>query len=307
MSQATNQTPRWDAEVLARIEHLHLRARELVLGFLHATHPSARSSRNVEFSEYKEYSPGDSLRDLDWRVAARSDRLVVRRHRAETELATTILVDASGDMGTGEAGLYGRRPPLDASKWGTAAVLCSTLAYWLHRRAEPVGLMVLGGEDVPWRYLPPRTGRTHLARILSTLGSARPAGEANLGQGITTLGSRLPRRSLAVIVSDLMEEPARWGPALVGLGERRADVRLVHLADPKELGLELREAGRLYSPEGGEELVTDPEDARAAFAEVVAAYQVEVAGWVRQARAQRIVAQTDASLQLPLSQLLRGA
>ena len=118
----------WDSEVLARIAWLQLRAKELVEGLQQGSHGSIRVAPNVEFADYKDYSPGDSLRDLDWRVLARSDRLVVRRHRAETELSCTILLDGSGDMDTGDRGGWPRkaRPPLQGTKWGYAAVMAAT-------------------------------------------------------------------------------------------------------------------------------------------------------------------------------------
>ncbi|MEC8423622.1 MAG: DUF58 domain-containing protein, partial [Myxococcota bacterium] len=144
--------PSWDPEVLDRIGTLQLRAREAVAGFLHGGHASVRVSANVEFADYKEYAPGDNLKDLDWRVVARSDKLVVRRHQAENEQSVTILLDASGDLGTGTAGARseGSRTPLDGSKWGYATVFAATLAWWLERQHEPVGLEVLGGTDVRW-------------------------------------------------------------------------------------------------------------------------------------------------------------
>ena len=129
---------RWDPDVLARIRALKLHARALVDGFLHGGHLSGRVSSAVEFADYKEYSPGDPLRDLDWRVMGRTDRLVVRRHRAERELPTTLVLDASGDLRTGASGGWpqARTSPFFGTKWGYAAVLTATLAYWLCRADE---------------------------------------------------------------------------------------------------------------------------------------------------------------------------
>ena len=76
----------WDADVLARIAHLQLRARQAVAGWRTGDHRSIRTNTNIEFVDYKEYSPGDPIRHLDWKVAARADRLVIKRHAAETGL-----------------------------------------------------------------------------------------------------------------------------------------------------------------------------------------------------------------------------
>ena len=147
-----SQAPQWDPEVLARLGQLHLRARALVDGLTLGHHKSVRVSRNVEFADYKEYTPGDDLRDLDWRVMARNDRMVVRRQQAENELSVVFILDASADMSTGE---IGRRPALSGSKLAAAITLLATMAYAIHRRGEPVGLAVLGGEGISQRWLPP--------------------------------------------------------------------------------------------------------------------------------------------------------
>ncbi len=292
--------------MLARIGALHLRARQLVDGFLHGGHVSRRTASNVEFADFKEYTPGDPLRDLDWRVAARSDRLVVRRHRAETELAATLVVDASADIRTGSAGRGGRPPLDDGSKWATAATLAATVAYFLQRRAEPVGLAVLGGEGVRWPWVPPRTGAGHLAQILGVLAQLRPAGRADLGEGLQALGQRLRRRSLVVLVSDLMEEPSEWGPALSALSARTADLRVVHLYDPREFALDFPDAGRFWSPEGGDPLPIDPAAAKSPFQEVVSEYLDEVRGTLGSWRAQHVLTPTDAPLEGAVGQILRG-
>lgn len=273
---------------------------------LHGGHLSRRSASAVEFADYKEYSPGDPIRHLDWRVAARTDRLVIRRQRVETELAVTLVLDASGDIRTGSAGRAGRPPLDDGSKWATAATLTATLAYFLHKRSEPVGLVVLGGEDVRWRWMPPRSGAGHLAQLFGVLAETRPAGTADLAQGLASLGPRLGRRTLVVLLSDLMEEPAEWGPQLSALGARAADLRVVHLHDPAEWSLDFDQAGRFFSPEGGEAMPIDPAAARGPFEEIVAEYLEEVRGHLRSWRAQHILAPTDTPLDVVASRVLRG-
>lgn len=291
--------------MLARIGALHLRARQATAGLLHGAHRSDRVAANVEFADYKEYTAGDPLRDLDWKVLARADRLVVRRHHAETELRTFLLLDASGDLGTGAAGRY-RLPPLEGSKFGYAITLAATLAYLLHKRGEPVGLLTLGGRGVAWPYIPPRASPAHLAQIFAALASLAPAGRASLDQGIRELGSRIQRRSLVILLSDFMEEPSVWGPALLALGQRRADVRAIHLYDRREWALDYREPMRFFSPEGGEVLPVDPGGAREAFREVVEEYLGEVREALARTRGHHLLAASDEPLDRVLARVLAG-
>jgi len=295
----------WDPEVLARMGRLELRARSLISGFLHGAHPSRRIASNIEFADYKPYTPGDPLRDLDWRVVARTDRLVVRRHHTEDELAVTLVVDASGDLETGSKGRY-TQDSRRGSKWATASVLAATLAQWIGRRGDPVGLAILGGENVRWPWLPPRSGGAHLARIHGVLSELVPAGQARLAQGLLDVGRRVRRRSMVVVISDLMEPPEHWGPALDALGERNTDLRLVHLHDPAEWRFDMGGVARFYSPEGGVDLTADPADVAEAMPAVVAEYLAEVRGWLGRNRAHHVLAPTDQPLGEVVGTLLRG-
>ena len=207
-------TPAWDAEVLARIAHLQLRARMAVAGWRSGDHRSVRTNANVEFVDYKEYSPGDPIRHLDWKVAARADRLVIRRHAAETEVPVTLVVDVSGDLGTGGPD----RPELDGTKHGAAVTLAATLAVFLSRRGDPVGLYLVGGKGSPWTEIPPRSSTGHLAQLVGALAAVRPDGTADLKASLARIGERVPRRGVVILISDLMEEPSEWGPSLAALG-----------------------------------------------------------------------------------------
>lgn len=295
----------WDPEVLARLQHLHLRARQLVAGLGIGGHPSVRIARNVEFADYKEYSPGDPIRDLDWRVYGRSDRLVVRRQQAETELAVTFIVDASADMATGQQG-RSRLPDLETTKYGVAATLTATMAYYLQRRTEPVGLAILGGDGVQHRWIPPRRGRNHLARIITALAAVRPSGSDVLAEGFAELGKRMRTRSMIVVVSDLMEEPDAWGPQLVALTRRQTDLRVAHITDRQEMTLDYPRSARFYSLEGGSQLAIEPDAVKDAYSEVVAEYQLEVRRWLGRRGALQVPVHTDLPLDGALSRLLQG-
>ena len=119
----------WDPELLARIHHLHLVAKRVVDSLQHGAHRSLQLGSAVEFSDYQEYCPGDPLKNLDWKVLGRTDRLVIRRFEAETELACNLVVDVSGDLGTGSSG-RSDRPALDGSKYGHSLCLAASLAKW---------------------------------------------------------------------------------------------------------------------------------------------------------------------------------
>jgi uncharacterized protein (DUF58 family) len=301
----------WEPEVLSRIRHLALVARHAVEGVLHGEHPSRALGPSVDFVDFKAYTAGDPVRDVDWRVWARTDRLVVRRYQAESHVPVMLVLDVSGDMSTGTARPGGPdgpppRPPLDGSKAGYALCLTATLAWYLRLRGEPTGLAVLGGEDVPWRTLQPRCGRRHLGSILGVLASVRPSGRADLGRGLQVVAAGLRRRSMVVLASDLMEEVAGWAPALHALGRRRTDVRVLHLYDPRELDLKFPRSARFYSPEGGIPLALDPAGVREDFRRIVRGWMGEVRTAVNAWQGLYLPVPTDRPLAEPLFRLLSG-
>ncbi|HHO51775.1 MAG TPA: DUF58 domain-containing protein [Deltaproteobacteria bacterium] len=294
--------PIWDAVVLSRVRHLHLKARYLASAILQGEHRSRRVGQAVEFAGYQEYLPGMDLRGLDWRVYGRSDRYVIKRFETETELPCTVVLDLSGDMGTGASGRVAL-PDLERGKASYAIVLAATLLYFLHRHGEPVGLELVAGEGVTHSSLPPRSGRNHLQLLFLQLASVRPGGVADLGPSLARVGQRTRRRSWVGVITDGMEEPVRWLPALGAFARRGTDLRLFHLYDRSEWAMSFSAPALFYSPEGGEPLAVDPHGAAAAFAEVAREYVDEVRGGVVRFGGRYLPVPTD----LPMEQVIRSA
>ncbi len=284
----------WRPEVLERVRALQLRARAAAAGLGVGLRRSIRVGQAVEFADYKPYMPGDSLRDLDWRVLARRDRLVVRRYRAETEMGATLVLDASADLGSTPA------------KWEQALGLLATVAWVLHLENEPVGLTVVAGEGMAVPVLRARRGRGQLARIFATLASVQPAGRAGLREALSQVGARAHRRGLVVVVGDFMESPETWTPALDALVRRRADVRAAQVYDRDEIGLAFAQPLRLYSPEGGSDEALDPVAMRAGVREEATRFFGEVRGALRNRRGVHVLAEAHADLTDLVAAVLAG-
>jgi len=314
----------WDPAVLARVRHLHLKARVLTEALLQGEHRSRRVGQAIEFADYQEYLPGMDLRHLDWRVWGRSDRLVVKHFETETELPVTLVLDLSADLATGDParsrkGLLGAltgqaRPVVDAglpdlehSKAGFAITLAATLAYFFHLHREPVGIEIIAGQDTPFTSLPPRSGKSALQSIFLALASARPGGQAGLAQALARVGGRTRRRSLVLVLSDGMEEPDTWLPSAGAFARRKTDLRFFHLYDRREWDLRLDQPSKLYSPEDGEELAVDPAAARQALREVAAEYVEEVRQGISAFGGIYLPTPTDGGLEAAVRRGLRAA
>ena len=148
-----------------RIKGLQMRAKVVVEGFFTGLHRSPYHGFSVEFSEYRQYTPGDDPRYLDWRLYARTDRYYVKRFEDETNLRCHLLVDMSRSMGFGS---------LAYTKVDYARTLAATFAYFLATQRDAVGLLTFHQEIA--EYIPARFRPGHLHRLLVSLENA-PAGE----------------------------------------------------------------------------------------------------------------------------------
>src|ERR1051325_325685 len=147
-----------DPQALMSIRSLELRARAVVEGFWSGLHRSPYHGFSVEFTEYRQYTPGDDPRYLDWRVFARSDRYFIKKYEDETNLRCHLLVDQSRSMDYGSRGY---------TKATYGATLAATLAYFLHLQGDAIGLLTFD-ENVR-DYLPARHRAGHLRHLMLAL------------------------------------------------------------------------------------------------------------------------------------------
>lgn len=221
-----------DAHALSRLRRLELIARDVVEGMVTGRHRSPSKGFSSEFAEHREYAPGDSLRDLDWRVYGRTDRYYVKQYIEETNLRATVLVDASGSMayrGTRAQVREGR--PL--SKFEYARYLAACLSYLLVNQQDAVGLVTF--DTAIQRYIPPRARRTHLRFLLEELNHTESGGETALAPILHDIAETLHRRGLVMIISDLFGDTEELVKALQHFRFKKHEVILFHVMAEEEL------------------------------------------------------------------------
>lgn len=279
MARASNGTPPQQGrrpdllapEQLAGLGDLEFLARKLVEGFLLGLHRSPHRGFSAEFAELRGYQPGDDLRYIDWRMYARSDRFYVKQFEEETNLRAYLLLDASASMGWSSA------PGTLPSKLWYGKLLSAAIAYILLRQSDAVGLAVF--DRTIRTHVSPRGGTRQRREILARLDEADARGETGPGDPLRETATRLGKRGLVVLISDLLADPDPTRRALKYLRHRGHQVQVLHLLDPGERDLEAggREV-RYYDPESGEELDVVPGDLRRAYREAV---DDAVADWRR--------------------------
>jgi uncharacterized protein (DUF58 family) len=255
-----------DPAVVARLAHLDVRARLVVEGFIAGMHRSPFHGFSVEFAEHRPYMQGDPLKNLDWKVWARSDRYLVKQYTEETNLRTHLLLDLSGSMGF-------RSPRAAMSKLEYAQSLCAALAYLMLHQQDAVGALLFA--DRPLRYVPARAMRSHLDVILKALSGVEPHGRTRLGPALHELAERIKRRGLVILCSDLMDRPSD----LQHFRHRHHEVIVFHVLDPDELEFPYTDTATFVDMESGERLTTEPW-------EIARRYRERLAAWTDQYRRQ---------------------
>ncbi|MEQ1893146.1 MAG: DUF58 domain-containing protein [Planctomycetota bacterium] len=282
-----------DPAVLDRLSGLALVARTVVEGYMTGHHRSPQKGSSIEFAQHRQYVPGDELRALDWKIFARSDRLVVKEFVAETNLACHLLVDASESMAFGSLG----RTKFDYARWCAAA-----LAHLVIRARDAAGL-VLFDQDVRAK-VAPRAGLQQEHEILTLLERATPAGATGVGGVLGWIAGRLRRRGIVAIFSDFFDDEEKIVAGVRRLLYGGHEPILFQVLDPQELEFDYSGLLRLDGLEGAGRLLVDPNAIRAAYRQEIGAHVERLARAARALSCDFVQLSTAAPLDAALSTYL---
>jgi uncharacterized protein (DUF58 family) len=236
---------------LMSIKNLELRARIVVEGFWTGIHRSPYHGFSVEFTEYRQYTPGDDPRYLDWRLYARSDRYYIKKYEDETNLRCHLLVDNSRSM------TYGSLPYTKAQYANTAA---ATLAYFLYLQGDGVGLLTF--DEQIRDYLPARHRRGHLRHLMLNLEKDAGGTQTDLTRPLQRIVEIVTKRGVMVFISDLLAPIEALEKNLASLGACGHEVIVFNILDPAELTFKFDKATIFHDMESGRDLYIDPHLAR---------------------------------------------
>ena len=260
-----------DPAVLARLGTLDLTAKTIVEGVLSGLHRSPYRGFSVEFAEYRQYLPGDALSSIDWKVFARSDRHYVKKFEEDTNLDCHLLLDVSGSMGYGSG-------PISKGEYGK--YLAAALAYLMHRQRDAVGLIAF--DDAVVHRVAPSARAGHLKTVLLALERLPVGRRTDVAKPLGDLARVLAKRGLVVVISDLLDDPARVIEGLRHFRQRGTDVIVFHLLDAEELRFSFVDAARFRDVETAAEVFADPAAVRERYLErigqFVATYKRELGG-----------------------------
>lgn len=262
-----------DPTILARIGNLELIAKFVVEGFISGLHKSPYHGFSVEFSQYRQYMPGDDPKHIDWKAYARTDRYYIKQFEEETNLNCYLLLDTSESMAhpvddeqTNDATTEGdeaRTPSL--SKLRYSSFLIASLAYFMAKQRDAVGFAYF--DDVLRQYLPARSSTSHLHSILLTLETLETTKNTRMGTPLHQIAERLTKRGLVLFISDLYDE--NHEEVIAGLEHLRYEgheVIVFHVLAQQELEFANFETGRssealirFIDSENDAEIITTPQ------------------------------------------------
>ncbi len=281
-------------ELLKKIRRIEITTNRLVNDVMAGQYLSAFKGRGMEFSEVREYVPGDDIRTIDWNVTARFNQPFIKRYVEERELIVLFLIDMSGSLS------FGTQSRLKSE---LAAEICAILAFSAIKNNDQVGTILF--TDQVESYIPPQKGAKHALRVIRDILYHSPKGKGtDIRSAFEFLGQVQKRRAVVFLVSDFLfsgyEQALR-------IANRRYDLVAISIEDPRELTVPDIRWLNLQDAETGETFCVNLSSAsvRKAFATRVAELKSERDTFLASAGIDHLKLRTDQSYESRLIRFLR--
>lgn len=271
-------------ELIAAVSRLEIRAREVVEGVISGLHRSPYHGFSVEFAQHREYTPGDEIRTIDWKVAGRTDRYYVKEFEEETNLKAHLLLDSSRSMSYRGGGSK-------QSKYEYACLLATAFAFLLLRQRDAAGLAIFAEQTR--RFLPPRSTPSHLTHMMESMLEIEPAGPTGAGATLHALADQVRRRGLVVLLSDLFTDPLDVLAGLKHFRYRGHEIIVFQVLDPDEVEFPFEGLTRFEDLESDERLVLDPRGIRDVYLTAFREFREKLERGCREIRVDFVTARTD--------------
>ncbi|MDA7874231.1 DUF58 domain-containing protein [Rhodopirellula sp.] len=259
---------RFDPKVMSLLQTLDLKARYLVEGFLDGMHRSPFHGISVEFSEYRDYQPGDDLRHLDWQLYARSNRLCIKKYTQETNVRVYVVIDTSGSMKYRGSEAWGSK--LEVSK-----TLALALTSMMLRQNDAVGLLTHQESSDAATFIRPSQKQSQFNTIIQQLQGLSAAGNPRLSDLLQHMIRLIHRRSIVLFFSDLQEESEGITEAFQQLKFLGHECMIFQVLDRDELEFPFSAPAVFQDLENGDRRMIDPAGARSKYLERFEAFMIE--------------------------------
>ncbi len=246
--------PIFTDESAAKLKKLQLLAKSIVEGFLVGLHRSPYHGFSVEFSDHREYNEGEPLKNIDWKIVARTDRYYVKRNEEETNLRSMILLDHSRSMfydsGAG-------------TKIEYATQLAAALSWLMIAQKDAVGLITFN-QKVSLN-MAPKAYRAYLPKIFAALINLEAAGGTDISAALHSIAASIKKRSLVILISDLIDEPSSIIQALKHFRTQKHEVLVFHIVDQNEEEFAYKRETQFEDSETAEKIIANPWQIRKSY------------------------------------------
>lgn len=252
--------------VISKLKSLELKARTVVEGFKVGLHRSPYHGFSVEFSEHRPYMQGDSLKNIDWKVYAKSEKYFIKQYEEETNLICNIFLDVSNSMKF--------KHKSEISKYDYSIMLAASLAYLMVDQQDSVGLTIYS--DKVLNYLPPKSNRVYLKTILAALSNSQPSGSTSTVNCLNEISENIKKRGLTIVISDLFDEPESLINGLKKIRFKKNEVIVFQVLDPAEKNFGFDRDSVFVDLETNEELTSQPQHIRKAYKDAMKEYLTKI-------------------------------
>jgi uncharacterized protein (DUF58 family) len=244
-------------DVVAQLTTMELRARLVVEGFITGLHRSPYHGFSVEFTEHRQYMPGDEIKHIDWKAFAKTDRYYIKQFEEETNLKSYILLDASASMKYASKG--------QLSKIQYASYVAASLAYLMVEQRDAVGLTLY--DETVRTTIPPRATQSNLRQLLKELENVVPSNKTGIAASLHQVAEQIKRRGLVIVLSDFFDDPANVITAFKHFRHKGNEVIVMQVLDPMERSFAFGTDAIFRDIESQEELMTQPWHIQKAYQE----------------------------------------
>jgi uncharacterized protein (DUF58 family) len=236
-------------EVVSSLKNLDLIARLIVEGFLVGLHKSPFHGFSVEFSEHRQYMPGDNIRDIDWKVLGRTGRYYIKQYEEETNVKVYILLDNSGSMGYSSSKI---------TKIQYAIYLAAALSFLLIKQHDAVGLVTFSNKI--HRFLSPKASQSYLRQIFKELTELKTTESiTQISDTLHLLAEKIKRRSLILLLTEfLYEDPKNILDGLKHFRHYQHEIMVFNILDPNDLYFDFKNDAKFIDMETGEKIKSQP-------------------------------------------------
>jgi len=249
---------------LRRLRHLFFSSRRPVEGMYAGRHASMQRGHSVEFNDYRAYTPGDEVGDIDWKVFGRTDKLFIKLFEHQADMAVHLIVDGSASMAfEGVRDARSKRRTPGVSKYDHACRIAAAIAFLTLQQQDKVSFAVARADsDV---FVPPRGAMAQLTGVLDAMAHAELGGEAHLADAIRRVATRVGRKGLLIVISDLFEEPEAILNALSLFAHRGGDALVFQVMHEQELRLPDVDDAIFIDSETHDRMTLNVEDIRKSY------------------------------------------